>query len=184
MSPTEDAQPEWPELADFDLAEQEPWDRLQGEPTKAYGAFRVYRDSNPVQRTVAATALQTGLSETTCKRYAAQWLWQPRADAWDDACHHTEDQERLEAIRQMHKVHRSAGRLAMGKAMQALQQLAPNDLNATQVARLLQLGAKLERDTLIVSVEELQGIEDIDDSDDDPWERISRELTPDFPTDE
>jgi hypothetical protein len=46
------------------------------------------------------------------------------------------------------------------------------------VARLLELGAKLERSTLIVSVEELQGLDVGESDEEDPWERIARELDP------
>lgn len=151
---------------------------MAGEGSKEYGAFRIFRDMPVVQRSVSKCADEASISKRHGYDLAKEWCWQDRCDAWDAACHHIEDQERLEAIRQMHKVHRSAGRLAVGKAMQALQQLPTDMMNAGQIARLLALGAKLERDTLTVSVEDLQGIEDYDETD-DPWAAISRELTGD-----
>lgn len=154
----------------------QPWDRRPGESAKHYAAFRIYRDTPPLTRSVPNTVVE-GLAPGSLLKIAKTNEWMERAEAWDDACHHLEDQERLEAIREMHRVHREAGQLAVTKAMQGLRALSPADINAGQIARLLQLGAKLERDTLIVSVEELQGIE-VDDEIDDPWEAISRELTP------
>lgn len=168
----------WPDAADLDMGDGDAWDRQPGEPSRSYAAFRIYRDMLPFQRSLTAVGEQIGLGARRCQTMAQRWAWRDRADAWDDACHKVEDQERLEAIRSMHETHRKAGRAALVKALQALQILQPAELNAGQVARLMALGAKLERDTLIVSVEELQGFEPIEEDEDDPWERIARELDP------
>src|SRR5215468_8034697 len=102
------------------------WDRREGEPAKAYAAFRLYRDLPVPQRAnVASVAEAAGFSERRCRGLATEWQWRERAEAWDDACHRTEDAERLEAIRQMHAVHRQTGRAALVKAAQALQLLSP-----------------------------------------------------------
>jgi hypothetical protein len=172
------AAPGWPELHQFDLPAQ-PWHRQFNEPTRAYGVFRMFRDLTPHQRTIQAVCERSGFKERTCQNWALTWHWHERANAWDDACHAVEDQERLDAIRAMHAVHRRAGRAAVAKAVQALGILTPEQMPPSLIARLLELGAKLERQTLIVSVEELQGIE-VEESDDteDPWERIARELDP------
>jgi len=164
---------------DFDLEESQPWDRLDGEPAKAYGAFRIYRDLPTVQRRLPTVAERAGVSERQCRVLASKWEWRERADAWDEVIHRTEDRERLEALRQMHQLHRAAGRAAMSKALTALQMLEPASMTAGTIARMMELGAKLERSTLIVSVEELQGLElEDDDESEDPWDRIARELDP------
>jgi hypothetical protein len=55
-------------------------------------------------------------------------------------------------------------------------------LTAGEAARLLDLGTRLERSTLLVSVEELQGrVSQPLDGVDDPWDRIARELAGDPP---
>jgi len=175
----------WPSEHDYDLAAVQPWDRQPDEPSNGYAAFRLFRDLQPSQRSnVATVADQAGVGERQCRQWAADWQWRTRAEAWDDACHRTEDTERLEAIRQMHAVHRRAGRAALTKAVQALSAMRAEDLTPSQAARLLELGARLERTTLIVSVEELQGLDMEPDEDiDDPWERIARELDPDADVD-
>src|SRR5580765_187319 len=166
-------------IEEADLEAVHEWDRREGEPAKAYAAFRLYRDLPIPQRVnVASVAEAAGFSERRCRGLATEWQWRERAEAWDDACHRTEDVERLEAIRQMHAFHRQTGRAALVKAAQALQLLSPEDIGPAHIARLLDLGARLERSTLIVSVEELQGIEAYESDADDPWERIARELDP------
>jgi hypothetical protein len=172
-----------PDTHDFDLEGQALWERQFREPTRAHHAFRLYRDCPPARRDIATVAEQIGLSVRRAREWAVQWEWRERATAWDDACHRIEDQERLEAIRSMHRSHRRAGRAAIEKAVQALGMMEPGEMPAGAIARLLELGAKLERSTLIVSVEELQGVELEDDEVDDPWERIAHELDPGEPAD-
>ena len=160
------------------VSERNPWDRRDGETSKAYAAFRQYRDLGPL-RTVEQ---MRGVGRTSAERWSARWDWQARAVAWDDATHMADDARRLEAIRTMHDTHQRAGRVAMSKALAALQRLEPDQIPPYAAARLLELGARLERETLIVSVEELQGgfpahLPQIGPPADDPWERISRELT-------
>ena len=65
------------------------------------------------------------------------------------------------------------------RALQELTLIEQGTMPPSVIARLLELGAKLERSTLIVSVEELQGIAvEPDEDTEDPWERIARELDP------
>jgi hypothetical protein len=171
--------PSFPDASDFDLPDQTPWDRQAGEPLKNYSAFRLFRDLTPMQRSFDRIADQANLSARRLRAIAVEWDWHERVSAWDDACHRIEDRERLEAIRSMHAVHRRAGRAAIMKALQALTMLDAETMPASIIARLMELGAKLERSTLIVSIEELQGIElGTDDDTEDPWERIARELDP------
>jgi hypothetical protein len=166
----------WPEANDYDLETAMPWDRQPHEPARAYEAFRLYRDMPPVHRKLQDLEEKTGLSYSRLRAFVARWEWRDRANAWDEACHKVEDKERLEAIRSMHAIHRQAGRAALAKAVQALSYLQAEAMPPSVIARLLELGAKLERSTLITSVEELQGIEIADEDEDDPWERIAREL--------
>ena len=168
----------FPEPIDFDPPDVPAWERQHREPTKAHAAFRIYRDLPAAERSTPVVAERMGVTLRSVQRWAEAWDWRERSDAWDDACHHVEDQERLEAIRAMHSIHRRAGRAAITKAMQALGMVDPEQMPVSTIARLLELGAKLERSTLIVSVEELQGIEVEDDEAEDPWERIARELDP------
>jgi hypothetical protein len=167
-----------PNASDFDLGDQ-PWDRRPNEPSKSYAAFRLYRDTTPFQRRIEDVANQVDRSSSQLRHLAQVWEWRERAAAWDEACHRVEDRERLDALRSMHSVHRRAGRAAVMRALQELTLIEQGTMPPSVIARLLELGAKLERSTLIVSVEELQGIAvEPDEDTEDPWERIARELDP------
>lgn len=76
----------------------------------------------------------------------------------------------------MHATHQRVARAAIGKAMEALAAVDAAEIPASSAARLIEIGTRLERDTLTVSVEELQGGL-AGGQPDDPFEAIARELT-------
>lgn len=151
-----------------------PWDRRAGESARAYATFRRYRDLGPLRDHEQLIDDEHGITIGMIRGWAKKQDWADRAKAWDDTVHRLEDMRRLESIRQMHDRHQRAGRLAMARALAALQDVQPEDIPPYAAARLLELGARLERDTLVVSVEELQGIRP--PVDEDPWESVAREL--------
>jgi hypothetical protein len=152
----------------------EPWERAPGERATTYSAFRAFRDLGPARRLDRVLPF-TEASYDTVRHWASRHDWWHRAEAWDAEQYAIEDRERLEAIRTMHANHQRAGRLAQRKALEALNELPANMIPAGAAARLLELGARLERQTLVHSVEELQGV-DTDERRDDPWQRIADEL--------
>jgi hypothetical protein len=137
--------------------------------------FRAFRDLGPSRRLDAVLPFTTAAYDTV-RHWSARWDWWRRAEAWDAEQYRIEDTERLAAIRTMHANHQRAGRAAMRKALEALAELPASHVPAGAAARLLELGARLERQTLIYSVEELQGVADEDAERDDPWQRIADEL--------
>lgn len=152
----------------------EPWDRRPGESGRAYESFRRFRDLGPL-RTLDQLVGGAGTERLgTLREWSRRNDWRDRAQAWDDELHRLQDRRRLEELRGMHDRHQRAGRMAMSKALAALQGVKPEDIPPYAAARLLELGTRLERDTLVVSVEELQGVAPAPVE--DPWEAIAREL--------
>lgn len=70
------------EFALVAVDEPEPWDKQIKEGSTAYYAFTVYRNLGP-KRTYAAVARSIGVSPQTVSKYADQYDWQSRAEAWD-----------------------------------------------------------------------------------------------------
>ena len=64
-----------------------------------------------------------------------------------------EDAERLESIRSMHSNHRTAARAVQAFALAALQLLDVDGMTPAHVARLLDLGTRIERQVLTTTVE-------------------------------
>lgn len=118
--------------------------------------------------------VDAGIRRGTLLEWAGRYDWKDRAAAWDDATHRIDDARRLEAIRTMHDLHQRAGRAILTKALSALSAVEPRDIPPYAAARLLELGARLERDTVVVSVETLQGV--VPTPEEDPWAAVEREL--------
>lgn len=161
-----------------ETVERTPWDRLPTETTRAYASFREFRDLGPKR----SQAQMTGAGPKAVRTWARKHAWQARATAWDDESARVEDLDRLDALRTMHGQHARAARILQSFALAALQGLDSATVSAADVARLFELGAKLERLTLSQSVEELQGRTPTGALD-DPWTRIANELvtgSPDY----
>lgn len=153
---------------------QQPWDRRRREPARAYEYFRRFRDLGPLRQLDALVDEAAGVRRATLAEWQRRNDWRDRAAAWDAEVHRLEDQRRLEAIRAMHDVHQRAGRIVLAKALRALEAVPAEEVPPYAAARLLELGARLERDTLTVSVEQLQGV--TPPPAEDPWEAVAREL--------
>lgn len=159
-----------------DENEREPWERLPREPSVAHDAFRAFRDLGPARR-LRQVAEQLAVSVHSVNAWSGRWHWVDRAKAWDDHRYRIEDAERLADIAAMHRAHRLAGKLATARAIATLQRSDPAEIPPAVAVRLLELGTRLERTTLLTSVAELQGLDDETSDDDDPWTVIARELT-------
>jgi hypothetical protein len=153
---------------------RQPWDRRPTESPRAYGYFRRFRDLGPLRQLDVLIEPDNHVTKQTLVKWQRYHDWRDRARAWDDEVHRLEDQHRLESIRTMHDRHQRAGRAALMKGLAALANVEPADIPPYAAARLLELGARLERDTLVVSVEELQGIPPMKET--DPWDEVAREL--------
>jgi hypothetical protein len=151
----------------------DPWERRAGETQRAYTAFRVYRDDPP--RTIESVAVRTGASQRTVEGWSSRFSWRDRADAWDDERHRVEDRQRMEDIKTMYDTHRRVGRVAVMKALKALQDLPADRIPAGAAARLLELGTRIERQTLGTSPEDFYGVSDEPDVE-DAFAKLAREL--------
>lgn len=147
--------------------EPDPWEQLDAETSRAYAAFRQYRDLGPTR-----SARQVG-THGAIARWAREHRWADRARAWDVETHRLEDARRLDAIRQMDSDHQQIARAMIAAGLRSLQDNP--ELTPHQAARLLDLGTRLQRSALtgehLPAPAPLVDVEDMS-----PLERIAREL--------
>lgn len=146
----------------------DPWERLDDETSRAYMAFRSFRDLGPA-RTLPQVPGKLG----TNRGWSLRFRWAERARAWDSEQYRLEDARRLDEIRSMGETHQAIARAMIAAGLRTLQ--ANPELTPHQAARLLESGTRLQRSALtgehlpapvpLVDVEELS-----------PLERIAREL--------
>jgi hypothetical protein len=123
------------------------WDRLPEEPGKAWFAFQTYlylgptRSLSKVVRELVAKRSYTKQLE----RWSRQYSWVDRAEAWDRHIDETRQKEYIGAIKEMAQRQAQLGRELQDKAREALQKLDVSTLKPAEVAKLLDLGVKIER---------------------------------------
>ncbi len=133
-------------------AEEEPWDRQPGESAKAYRAFQIYRDKQ-ADRTYEFVAGVLQCSGANVRRWAKRWNWIDRARAYDTHLDRIErdalSRERLAMKKRMARQGIDM-QTAAADGLAELQRLIkrkkrPVRLNASDIARLAEVGGKLER---------------------------------------
>ncbi len=128
------------------------WDKQPGESQKAYAWFCRYRDYG-VDRSIAKV-LQKYIGKASSavqSRWSAKFDWVKRAEAYDE---HLEKERRKEYEAhnlEMGKRHIQQARALQEKAMIRLQQLDPAEMTPTELLRFLDLGMKIEKDSLPTS---------------------------------
>jgi hypothetical protein len=78
-------------------------------------------------------------------RAALDWHWKERAEAWDEHERQKAREAHAKAISEMNQRHVQVGQAMQGKGIQRLKSLELDDISATEAARLLTDGTKLER---------------------------------------
>lgn len=126
---------------------RDPWERQPDETAKRYEQFCVYRNPGP-GRTLTKTAETLTLSAAYVRSVSAHFLWSTRAQAWD------REQDRIFSVRVTAERQRAAmQQLALGakmfqKVRDRLETIDVQKLTAQQVARLAEVGLKLQQSGL------------------------------------
>ena len=130
----------------------DPWERQPGESEVAFAAFQIYRDLTPKRR-LAAVAQKSGKSVPLMERWSAHHKWRDRAAAWDREQDRVGREAELEEVKAMRRRHANLAVRMLNKAAQRLEgdpahnvtALDVSKLTAEQVARLAEVGVKIER---------------------------------------
>ena len=134
----------------------QPWERQKqdGETAKQYEAFCVYRDMKNIRdpnskRSIRLVSEQLGKSEGLLERWSSANNWVERVEAWDAdqerIAREVAQKEMMEEIRKMRKRQSETGKYMQIKAMKALSRMPEEEIKPGDAARLIDIGAKLER---------------------------------------
>lgn len=93
-----------------------PWDRLKGEPARAYARFQFHIGTSAHIRSLENTAENSNCSLSVVQGDSSQWKWTKRAQAWDNYIQKkaeelavTQRAERLEAHSNMIQAYQKVG---------------------------------------------------------------------------
>ncbi len=138
------------------------WERQPGERTQHYQRFCMYRDMpygmtivdqgsgekkmQPQKRSIRGLAKLLGLkAKTTIEGLSAKNNWVERAAAYDVYRMELERFSNEQAVKKMHDIHAQLGVQLLTKATRGLTVLKDEELSAQDIARLADVGVKIER---------------------------------------
>lgn len=121
----------------------EPWERQKGENSKRFEAFKTFRDMP--NRSITQVARELSKSRQLIQRWAGEDDWHKRVAAWDAEQDRIARQAQIDEIRKMRKRHSDLANAMLVKAARALQKIPEDEIKATDVSRMVETAAKLER---------------------------------------
>lgn len=142
--------PVQPKQIEWERLKSAPWERLPGERDSSWALFRMFRDMPPLTRSQTAVARQTGRSRYTLNEIAQRWHWRFRVEAYDRYLDALARQEQLEAIKEMADRHARTAVAMLSLAARRLvgdgtvEAIDPSRLSPLEVARLIEIGTKVE----------------------------------------
>ena len=123
----------------------EPWERLEGEGVKAYEAFSVYLELGE-ERSIRAVAKQLNKSTTLIGRWSRTYQWVERTAAYDVDVQRKAHAQAVKKARQMADRHISIAMKMQQKALQALKEMDPRDIDPKNLVAFIREATKLERE--------------------------------------
>lgn len=133
--------------------DREPWERQPAESPKMYARYTIYRDLGDTRTLNAALEIINAttskkISKGTLHQISCQYRWTERAEAFDNAASAAEKQRLLMLRRDMIERHRKLSAGLTSKAVEALRQIEPADMEPVDITRFLTVAADLERKAL------------------------------------
>lgn len=143
-----------------------PWERQPGETPRAFGAFLLYRNLPPHERSLSRVAEMLASNSQKqrrpqvilrqVKRWSAQYGWVERAAAWDEEKDRQDREMQAEARRKMHERHASAGRALILLGMKRLEDLQHrvHELSPLAAMKFIVAGVQIEREAMGLQAEQ------------------------------
>ena len=119
----------------------EPWERLEGEGVKAYEAFSVYLELGE-ERSIRAVAKQLNKSTTLIGRWSRTYQWVERTAAYDVD---VQRKAHAQAVKMANR-HISIALKLQEKALQALKDMDPSEIDPKNLVAFIREATKLERE--------------------------------------
>jgi hypothetical protein len=146
-----------------DLPDLPEWERKPDEPARWYARFEVYRLLGPSRSMEAAYRSVTEGSKrkrAVARWYLAakEWQWKDRAEAWDAVERARYRAARENELEEAQEQHLNFARLMLTKGVEALNNINPASLSASEARALIVAGVNLEKVSLAEPI--VQRLED------------------------
>ncbi|USK72669.1 hypothetical protein [Peribacillus asahii] len=125
-------------------AKKQPYERQEGESTKAFEAFSIYRDMG-IERSLAKVGQQLEKSTTLLSRWSSKWNWVERVRAFDDEMDRKALIQQEKKRKDMAKRHANYATVFQQKVLERLQSMNPAELSTSDMIRWFEVSVKIER---------------------------------------
>lgn len=124
-----------------------PWERQDGETSKAFDAFRTFRDIGPTRTIGQACEILRGpgFGKDMFKTWSSKWKWTSRAAAWDEYLDEQRRKQMEHDMKKMNDRHRDIGKKMQMKAMEKLAVIETREIDAANMVRMMVEAVKIER---------------------------------------
>ena len=129
------------------------WERQPKESLKAYEALYLYLQLGD-ERSCAKVAKQLGKSTTIIERWCSAWHWVQRSSDYDRELHRKELADKKAEIKKMQERQMRTAQLLQKKAIEALDKLEPDAIDAKDILKYIMDGSKLEREMMLEALAE------------------------------
>lgn len=138
----------------------EPWEQMTGETVQQYEKFCAYRDMRYIapsgtgdlprldftrERSIRGLARQLGLSRKTLEPLSARFQWVERCEAYDLYILSRLKEKGEAEILKMHENHAAIAAQMLKKAMRRLLTMQEEEIAASDMVRMVDVGVKIER---------------------------------------
>ena len=145
-------------------SDTKPWERQEGESAKAFEAFNVYLEMG-ADRSVRAVGQKCSKSVSLIMRWSATYGWVERAAAYDDDLQRKAHAQAAKKARKMTDRHINIALKMQEKALMALEQMDPADIDPKNLIAMLREATKLEQEMRTAAVDERRAaIADVEDT--------------------
>ena len=141
-----------------------PWERQEGESVKAFEAFTVYLEMGD-ERSLRAVGQRLGKSRALMERWSRTYQWVERVASYDADVQRKAHAKAVDKRRKMVDRHISIALKMQEKALKALEQMDPADIDPKNLIAMLREATKLEQEMRTVAVDERRAaIADVEDT--------------------
>lgn len=120
------------------------YERQDEETKKAFEAFTIYRDLGP-ERSIRKVSERLRKSEALLYRWSAQYEWVDRAKDYDAEMDRLALLQEVKDRKAMNKRQAGQAKILQGKALEALKNIKPEELDIKDIIKMFVEGAKVER---------------------------------------
>lgn len=145
------------------------WERMEGESSEQFAAFQVYRDLNPMTRSVAETwrllrelrqealnikrrarglpdrAFRPKAYNSRLEIWSREWSWVDRAERYDEFLDRQRIASRVKEVMDMSNRHITMAGLLQNKAVKRLKEMTDGELTPRLVLEYISESIKIER---------------------------------------